>query len=232
VIKLNICAARIPRMTHAQYARYARDNHARLVLGTQAVSRYMTSYVQHHVFDGAYGDLSPASQVDSVSHIVAPTMEDQLAAINTREYREVIAPDEPQFADSRRAVFTFMTEQPMALPTSGSSPLRLLHYGRNATGHTSEAFQAQWLTAHAEVLAHQPRLLPSVRRAVLNVPFTPHEGESTFDAMGALGFLDRSDVPAICDYVNAMEQSLGEMLDRDRSYFLLAEAVVVRGTLD
>ena len=41
MIKLDVCAARVPFMTHAQYCRYAKDNHARLVIGTEAVSRYM-----------------------------------------------------------------------------------------------------------------------------------------------------------------------------------------------
>lgn len=52
-----------------------------------------------------------------------------------------------------------------------------------------------------------------------------------FDVLGELGFIERSDVPAMCDYVAMMEERLGAAIDRERSFYLLAEAVPVRGTL-
>jgi hypothetical protein len=64
MIKLDVCAARVPNMTHAQYTRYAKDNHARLVMQIDAVSRYIRCYIQHHVFDGAYGAGDPMAIPD------------------------------------------------------------------------------------------------------------------------------------------------------------------------
>ena len=232
MIKLNIQAARVPRMTHAQYARYAKDNHARLVLGTEPVSRYLTAYVQQHVFDAAYGVNAPAWRYDSVSHIYARSAADMHAATATREYREIIAPDEPSFADSRSASFTMLEELPLALPVRGYSSLRLLHYGCASDDGAAATFAGQWTAAHEAVLAHSPRLLHSVRRAVLNRALPGPGGERpAFDVMGELGFLEHSDVPAISDYVALMEEALGSQLDCDRSFFLLAEAIPVRAML-
>jgi hypothetical protein len=95
MIKLDVCAARVPNMTRGQYSRYAKDNHARLVMNTDAVSCYIRCYIQHHVFDAAYGALTPPWRYDSVSHIFMDSIEDQMAIQSTREYREIIAPDEP-----------------------------------------------------------------------------------------------------------------------------------------
>lgn len=231
MIKLNICAARVPRMTHAKYSRYMKDNHARLVIGTEGVSRYIHAYLQHHVFDAAYGPLASPSRYDSVSHIVAHSVEDHLAATKTREYQEIIAPDEPRFADGRTAMFSMLEESPMALPLVGASPHRLLHYGVCKEGIAPAALQDGWIAAHAEVVASEPRVVQSVRRAVLNRVKPMPNGQPPYDAMSELGFIERSDVPAICDYVAMMEERLAPLLDTDRSFFLLADAVPVRGSL-
>jgi hypothetical protein len=61
---------------------------------------------------------------------------------------------------------------------------------------------------------------------VLSSTAHPH-----FDAMLELGFVQHGDVAAMCDYVAMMEERLAPVLDRDRSFFLLADAVPVRGTL-
>ena len=231
MIKLNILASRVPRMTHSQYARYAMDNHARLVLGTEPVARYITTYVQQHVFDASYGADACAWRYDSVSHICARSPQDLAAATATPEYREHIAPDEPSFADGRSASFTMLEESQLALEVRGYSNLRLLHYGR-AHDAAQAVLTDRWAAAHEALLSRERGLFTSVRRAVLNRAHPGPDGSRpAFDVMGELGFLQISDVPAICDYVAAMEESLGTLLDRDRSFFLLTQAVPVRGTL-
>lgn len=231
MIKLNICASRVPGMTHATYSRYIKDNHARLVTGAEQVSPYIHAYIQQHIFDAAYGALAPPVRYDSVSHIMAPSIEDHLAVTETRDYREIIAPDEPRFADGRSAVFTMLEESALALPVAGASPHRLLHYGVRKEGVDPAALQSGWIGAHAAVVAAHPNVVHSVRRAVLNRVKPLPNGQPAFDAMGELGFLERSDVPAICDYVAMMEERLAHLLDTERSFFLLADAVPVRGSL-
>ena len=217
-------------MTHAQYSRYAKDNHARLVMCTEAVSRYMRAYIQHHVFDGAYGALTSTWRYDSISHIYTSSIEDQMAITNTREYREIIAPDEPKFADARSVRFTMVQETPLPAKEAGGSAHSLLHYGKAKAG-ASEALCESWARAHADLSAKSPHVLKSVRRAVLNRALPGPQGEPAFDAMLELGFVERSDVPAMCDYVAMMEERLAPLLDRERSFFLLADAVPVRATL-
>ena len=230
MIKLDVCAARVPFMTRAQYSCYAKDNHARLVMGTEAVARYVQKYIQHHVFDGAYGTLT-TWRYDSISHISTNSIEDQIAIKSTREYQEVIALDEPRFADGRSVSMTIVDESPLALSVSGGSAHRLLHYAKAKAG-SAGALHEQWVLAHGELAAKSPHVLKSARRAVLNRALPGPQGEPKFDVMGELGFVDRSDVPAMCDYVAMMEERLSPYLDRDRSLFLLADAVPIRGTLD
>lgn len=232
MIKLNICAARIPGMTQAQYRRYAIDNHARLVIDTEPVSRYLQAYIQQHVFDAAYGTAAPAWRYDSVSHIFAESVEQQMAATRQREYREIIAPDEPNFADSRSAMFIMFAEQPLELPTRGVSGYRLLHYAKRRDGVTPEALYKHWSAAHSTVLKKQPRLLASVRRAVLNKALPGPAGAPSYDGMCELGFVNREDVSAMTDYVARIEEQLGALIEKDRSFYLLAESFPVRGTLD
>lgn len=229
MFKVNFCAARVPRMTHAQYLRYARDNHARLVLDTKPVSQRLHSYVQQHVFDACYGAQAETARFDSVSHLTAPAIADHLAATSSPEYREIIAPDEKRFADGRSVLFAMLTETPMALPVRGASPHRLLHYGRAREGVERAVLQDHWIAAHARIVEGAPHLQRTLRRAVLNLALPGPQGAPPIDAMGEIGFLERSDVPVIGDYVAAMEAALAPWLDIDRSFFLLCDAVPVRG---
>ena len=70
-----------------------------------------------------------------------------------------------------------------------------------------------------------------MRHAVLNRVKAMPDAQPAFDAMGELGFLERSDVPAMRDYVAMMEERLAPQLDPERSFLLLADAVPVRGSL-
>ncbi len=230
--KLNICAARRPGMTHAQYSRYVRDNHARLVLGTEAVSRHMAAYVQQHVYDGSYGSDAPAWRYDSVSHIYAPSFEEQMAATATREYKEIIAPDEARFADQRTPLFLRFEETPLPLPLRGASSLRLLHYLRAKVGVDTTDLHAKWVEAHESLLAKAPSLFNGVRRAVLNKSLPmPGATAPAYSAMVELGFLQTHDEVAMDDYVQRIEEKIDGLIDRAAGFYLLAEAVPVRGTL-
>lgn len=230
--KLNICAARRPGMTHAQYSRYLRDDHARLVLGTEAVARYLQAYVQQHVYDGCYGPAAPAWRYDSVSHIHADTLADQQAASSTREYKEIIAPDEARFADPRSPMFLMFDESPLPLPRRGASTLRLLHYLRVRSAEAAAGLRAAWAAAHQALLDEQPALFESVRRATLNMTLSPPGAEAPpYAGMCELGFLQPQDEPAMADYVARIEDRLGPLIHREAGFYLLAEAVPVRGTL-
>lgn len=231
--KLNICAARRPGMTHAEYSRYLRDDHARLVLGTEAVSRFLQSYVQQHVYDGCYGPEAPAWRYDSVSHICAASVADQMAATATREYKEVIAADEGRFADGRSPLFLMFDEVALPLPTRGPSGQRLLHYLRPKAGVSAEQLQVAWASAHEALLAKAPALFQGVRRATLNRTMAaPGAQPPAYAGMCELGFLQPRDEAAMTEVVQRIEDQLDSLIQRDASFYLLAEAVPVRGTLD
>lgn len=221
-------------MTHGQYSRYVRDNHARLVLGTEPVARHMAAYVQQHVYDGSYGPDAPTWRYDSVSHIYAPSFEEQMAATATREYKEIIALDEARFADQRSPMFLRFEEAPLPLPARGASSLRLLHYLRAKAGIDMADLHAKWADAHVSLLAQAPSLFHGVRRAVLNksLPLPmPGALAPAYSGMLELGFLQAADETAMDDYVQRIEDQLDGLIDRAAGFYLLAEAVPVRGTL-
>lgn len=230
--KLNICAARLPGMGHAEYSRYLMDNHARLVLSTEAVSRYLQAYVQQHVYDACYGAEAPAWRYDSVSHISTASAEDLKAATATAEYRELVAPDEARFADQRSPMFLIFEETPLPLPLRGASRLRLLHYLRARPGVAVDNLHAGWAAAHEALLFAAPRLFEGVRRATLNRTLTPPNADAPpYAGMCELGFLQHTDEAAVAEYVRRIEDELAPLIQRDAGFHLLAEAVPVRGSL-
>jgi len=231
MVKLNICASRVAGMTHGEYCRYLKDNHARLVLGTEPVARHMTSYVQQHVFDGAYRTKAPAARYDSVSHITARSVEEQLAAVATREYREIIAPDEPNFSDASTAMFLLFRESSLELPVRGPSAFRLLHYLASNADTSREELHVRWTVAHAAVLAEEPSLFQSVRRAVLHESLSGPFGVPAYSGMCELGFVALEDVPAMRAYARQIEARLEGSIELEKSFFLLSEAVPVHGTI-
>jgi hypothetical protein len=229
--KLNICASRVPGMTHAEYCRYLKDNHARLVLGTEPVARYIKSYVQQHVFDGAYRSQAPSARYDSVSHIGAATMQDHLAAAQTREYKEIIAPDEPNFSDPRTAMFLMYEQVPLDVPIRGPSGFRLLQYLASKPEVSTDALHTRWAAAHGAILAEDQSLLRSVRRVSLHKGLPGPTGVPTYNGMCEVGFLAVEEASALCSYAREIEARLQESIELEKSLFLLAEAVPVHGTL-
>ena len=70
-----------------------------------------------------------------------------------------------------------------------------------------------------------------MRRAVYNEARPGPSGEPACDAMGEIGFVPQQDTALICDYAAAIEAQLSHQIDALRSFYLLAEAYPVRGTL-
>lgn len=228
---LNICATRLPGMTHAEYSRYLKDNHARLVLGTEAVVQHLSSYVQQHVFDAAYRNRAPVARFDSVSHISATSVAEHMAAVATAEYKEIVAPDEPNFSDGSTVLMLMLEEHPLEIPVRGPSQYRLLHYLASAAETSNDALQGHWADAHAALLDAQPSLFDSVRRAVLYKALEGPKGPPAYSGMCELGFLGAEDAPAMTAYARAIEARLECFIEPEKSFFLLSEAVPVNGTI-
>jgi uncharacterized protein (TIGR02118 family) len=231
MMKLNICASRVPGMTHAEFCRYLKDNHARLVLGTQPVARFLSSYVQHHVFDAAYRSNAPSFRYDSVSHITMASIKDQMAAVQTREYKECIAPDELNFADTLATMFLMLQERELQSAIRGPSQFRLLHYMAASAHTSSELLQELWEGAHADVLQENPALQRAIRRAVLHQALPEPFGVPSYSGMCELGFVEMDEVPAFCQYARDVETRLSASIEWDKSFFLLSEAVPVQGSI-
>lgn len=231
MVLLNICASRVPGMTHSEYCRYLKDNHARLVLGTEPVARHLTSYVQQHIFDAAYGDQAPTARFDSVSHISAASVADHMAASASQEFKDHIAPDEPKFSDSRTVLMLMLEEQPLETTVRGPSQYRLLHYLANNANTSIDVLQGHWAEAHATLQKEKPSLFDAVRRTVLYKALAGPMGQPPYGGMCELGFLAMDDAPAMRAYARAIEVRLQPFIEPEKSFFLLSEAVPVRGTI-
>jgi hypothetical protein len=84
------------------------------------------------------------------------------------------------------------------------------------------------------LLAEVPVLFDCVRRAVLNksLPLPmPGAPAPAYSGMAELGFLQANDEVAMDDYVQRIEDKLDALIQRAAGFYLLAEAVPVRGTL-
>lgn len=233
MIKLNICAARRPGMTQEAYSRYLRDDHARLVLATEPVSRHLLRYVQQHVRDAAYGAKAPPWRYDSVSHITATSLADQMAAVGTPEYKQIIQPDEANFADQRSPMFLMFEEQPLPLPVRGASPWRLLQYLRVKDGLSADDLMAAWNSAYEQRVLQDSGLARTLRRAVLHRAHPGPQGTPpAYTGMLELGFLQWSEAAAMSRLAERFEAALQPFIEPDTGFHLLTEAVAVRGSLD
>ena len=130
-------------------------------------------------------------------------------------------------------MFLMFDEVALPLPTRGLSGLRLLHYLRPKAGVSAEQLHEAWAGAHGALLAEAPALFKGVRRATLNKTLTPPGAEPpAYAGMCELGFLQSRDEAAMAEIVLCVEDQLEPLIQRDAGFFLLAEAVPVRGTLD
>ena len=229
---VNICVSRIPGKTQVQFRRYAIDNHARLVLGTTNVSRFITRYVQHHVYDGSYGPDAPRWRYDVATHVSSRSLEDMVAARQQPDYINIVRPDESRFAHQDSVMAFAAIQVPLLVTVPGPSRFRLLHYLKRASDIPAERFREQWERAHASVLTFSPRLSTVVRRALLSYALPDPSGESPYAGVVEIGFVEKEDAALLTDYVLQVEERLQACIEHSASFYLLAEAVLLRGDVD
>jgi hypothetical protein len=103
---------------------------------------------------------------------------------------------------------------------------------QNKPGVSAAELHTAWAAAHEALLSEAPALFSGVRRAVLNTPAAiPGAPQPQYAGMCELGFLQQSDDVAMGEYTQLIETRLEPLIQRSASFYLLAEAVPVRGTL-
>ena len=229
---VNICASRIPGQTQMQFRRYAIDNHGRLVLGTANVSRFIARYVQHHVYDASYGPDAPRWRYDVVTHVSSRSREDMVAARQHPDYINIIRPDESRFAHQDSVMAFSAVQVPLLVTVPGPSRFRLLHFLKRSPDCAAEVFREQWERAHASVLSYSPRLSTVVRRARLSHALPDPSSQAPYAGVVEIGFVEKAEAALLADYVLQVEERLKARIEQPASFYLLAEAVLLRGDMD
>ncbi len=103
MVKIIVCAVRKPGMSHEQFDRYWRNQHAAVIKSVPEFTRHVRRYVQCHLAAEDTPFLATGSY-DGVAELWF----DDVAAMNTAfsepRYLEVIRPDELKFVDMERTV--------------------------------------------------------------------------------------------------------------------------------
>ncbi|MHA6766901.1 hypothetical protein [Sphingobium ummariense] len=117
----------------------------------------LTSYVQNHVIDAAYGALGetgiPPTEVDSISETYHPSSEAVSFLTAHPYYLSVIQPDEHLFAnpDTLKVMVTLEERQQVALPRRGAR--KAMHFIAIREGVDRESFFAAWRAASQAIVA-------------------------------------------------------------------------------
>ena len=109
MIKLIVAVKRNSAMTPAEFHRYWRTEHARLVGSIAATKKYVRRYVQAHTLDSEYAAGEPA--YDGTAELWFDSVEDKDAFYSDPEYLAIVNPDERVFADMALSRFLVTSEE-------------------------------------------------------------------------------------------------------------------------
>ena len=155
MMKMTILAPRRQGMTHDQFRTYLIDVHGPLVRSITEVAAEIRHYHYNFPLPGAT-DTSfghPRADLDVITQGFFDSREAQLANMRHQRFKEVLRPDESNFADTSRALMHYTDEHEVVGGESTST--KVFYLRRRKPGLTREEFQSQWL-------AEFPRLLPSL----------------------------------------------------------------------
>lgn len=98
MIKLTVFAVRKADMSHAEFVRYWRDQHAPLVKSVTEFSRHVRRYVQCHGVSSAL-PLGVDGDYDGIGELWFDDTASMEQAFSEPRYLEIIRPDELKFVD-------------------------------------------------------------------------------------------------------------------------------------
>lgn len=240
MIKIMVASRRRPGMTREEYRRYYQQIHAgKILAGPPELLQDMARYVQNEVLDGVYGasavNLFPLTEFDSVSEICFP---DPAAAARSTEYpyyRDVIQPDEPQFADESALVILMAAEEAAAVARPRNGGRKVLHFLKAAAGVSRDDFAKAWRDGHSRILQSarlSDRVTGSVRSHPLPIPADAGKGNfggtpiNVYDGVASLWFDRTGDGAPVRDYLEEFNAVLSaEVVDRERSFLLEVRAL-------
>lgn len=149
MMKMMILAPRRAGMSPDEFRAYVTDVHGPLVRSVTEVASEIRHY--HYNFpvagavDSAFGHA--LADLDIITQGYFDSREAQLANMKHPRFKEVLRPDEKNFADTDRALMHYTDEhEVLATASAGpvTSPYRLFHLRRRAEGLSRAEFQRRW----------------------------------------------------------------------------------------
>ena len=116
MIKLTVCTARHPDMSHEEYLDYWRNRHGPLVASVPEFSRYIRKYVQCHPIPGTDTLFGSPCDYDGVAELWFDSVDDMMKAFSDPKYLEIVRPDELKFADFSRCM-SIVSEENIVIDT-------------------------------------------------------------------------------------------------------------------
>lgn len=255
-IKLMAASRRRPGLTRAEYQRYIEFYH-----GTIARNDRMkiTSYVQNHVIDGAFGVLTDAThqqvaERDAVVELCFDSFPDMLATLEP-EVPSAASQDGKFFADECTNIIVMAEEEEVAVPNplpafnpglgivSGVGALKVLHFIMRDDTVFREDYYQYWREAHEEALEKAPYAKEMLRRCVMNKRSRINDNDGAarkhfkmvnppvYDMVVTHWFDTMEHAGAFRQYVEALQLSSKQFANWSKSFYLYTKQVpIIRDT--
>ena len=251
-IKLMAASRRRPGLTRAEYQRYIEFYH-----GTIArEERFrISSYIQNHVIDGAFGVLADAThrQVadrDAVLELYFDNFPDMLATLEPATPSNA-SKDGQFFADECTNIIVMAEEEEIPVPTpltrfnpglgivQGVGALKVMHFIMRDDAVYREDYYQYWREAHENALEKAPYAREQLRRCVLNRRCRINDNDGAarkhfkmidppvYDMVTSLWFDTMEQAGAFRQYNEALQAYPKKFADWSRSFYLYTRQVAI-----
>lgn len=251
-IKLMAASRRRPGLTRAEYQRYIEFYH-----GTIArEERFrISSYIQNHVIDGAFGVLTDAThqQVadrDAVVELYFDNFPDMLATLEPATPSNA-SKDGQFFADECTNIIVMAEEEEIPVPTpltrfnpglgivQGVGALKVMHFIMRDDAVYREDYYQYWREAHENALEKAPYAREQLRRCVLNRRCRINDNDGAarkhfkmidppvYDMVTSLWFDTMEQAGAFRQYNEALQAYPKKFANWSKSFYLYTRQVAI-----
>jgi hypothetical protein len=255
-IKLMAASRRRPGLTRAEYFRYIEHYHGSVARQERFK---ISSYIQNHVIDGAFGVLSDSShqQVadrEAVVELTFETFPDLLATLEPEVPSEA-SKDGKFFAEESTNIIVMAEEEeiPVPNPLTAFNPglgliksvgaLKVLHYIMRDEETYREDYYQYWREAHEQAMAASPYAREQMRRCVMNKRCRINDNDAAarkhfkmvdppvFDLVVGLWFDTIEQAGAFRQYNEALQTYPKTFANWSKSFFLYTRPIpIIRDT--
>lgn len=251
-IKLIAASRKRPGLTRAEYQRYIEFYHGTIARD----NRYkITSYIQNHVIDGAFGVLADAThqQVadrDAVVELCFDNFPDMMSTLEPATPSAASA-DGKYFADECTNVIVMAEEEEVPVDNpipafnpglgivSGVGALKVLQFIMRDDDVYREDYYQYWREAHKEALEKAPYAREQLRRCVMNKRCRINDNDGAarahfkmvdppvFDMVVTHWFDTIEQAGAFRQYNEALQNSSKKFANWSKSFFLYTKQIVI-----